>query len=327
MTAVPRELDPVFRERRTGYAFDVLRRLRRHPPAVVSLGVIIVFILVAIFADVIAPHDPSEQFLSEATGATAGDPLAERDSGKYEALTWDHPFGTDRLGRDIFSRTVFGLRISLGAAFFAIVVVTTLGIAVGALAAAGPRWLDNVMMRLTDIAYAFPDLLLIILISAALGGSIFGLREILGISSQVLLLFFAIAITAWPTTARLVRGQLLVIREMEYTVAARAIGASPWRVALRHALPNALGPVIVNATFLVPLAITAEATLSYIGLGVQPPTPSLGILIRDHLQFVREQWSALAIPTGLLVILFLAFNFLGDGLRDAMDPRSAKGQA
>jgi ABC-type dipeptide/oligopeptide/nickel transport system permease subunit len=181
-------------------------------------------------------------------------------------------------------------------------------------------------MRATDIAFAFPDLLLIILLSAAFGGSLFGLASIAGVDSQIWLLFFAISITAWPTTARLVRGQLLSIREMEYAVAARSIGASPMRVAWRHLMPNAMGPVIVEATFLVPRAIIAEATLSFIGLGVRPPTPSLGLLINDHFSFVGIQWTALLIPTLLLALLFLAFQFFGDGLRDAMDPRTEKAQ-
>ena len=318
-------VDAPFAARRSGYLWDVGRRLRRNRAATASLVFIVALVLVAILADVIAPHDISTQFLGEVT-EDFGDPLAPRDTGKFEQPSRDHLFGTDQLARDIFSRTVVGLRISLGAAFFAVVVVSIIGMTVGTVAAAGPKWADALLMRATDIAFAFPDLLLIILLSSALGDTIFGLRTILGIQADVLLLFFAIAITAWATTARLVRGQLLTIREMEYATAARAIGASPARVAWRHLLPNAMGPVIVEATFLVPRAIIAEATLSFLGIGVKAPTPSLGLLINDHFRFVGIQWTALLIPTLLLALLFLAFQFFGDGLRDAMDPRSEKAQ-
>jgi oligopeptide transport system permease protein len=308
---------------RTGFVWDAWKRLKRNRAATISAGVILVLVFVALFAQLIAPYDPYEQFLAEATG-NISDPLAPRETGKFEAPSLEHLFGTDQLARDIFSRTIIGLRISLAAAFFAIVVVTVIGITVGALAASGSRFFDDLLMRATDIAYAFPDLLLIILLRAAFGNEILGQRSILGMDAGVLLLFFAISLTAWPTTARIVRGQLLSIREMEYTQAARALGASQRRIATRHWLPNAMGPVIVDATFLVPRAIFAEAALSFIGVGVPPPTPSLGVLINQHFEFVALQWTALAIPTAILALLFIAFQFFGDGLRDALDPRSAR---
>lgn len=315
---------PIFaKDERRGFLWDAYHRMRHNRTAMISLAIILLIILVAVFADLIAPDDPSEQFLKAST-ADPDNPLAARDTGKFEGPSWRHLFGTDQLARDIFSRTVFGLRISLGAAFFAVIVVITLGMLVGTLAATGPRVIDDVLMRLTDVTYAFPDLLLIILMRAAFGDSIFGVDSIVGIDMSVLLLFFAISIVAWPTTARLVRGQLLSIREKDYAVAARSIGASPLRVAFRHMLPNALSPVIVEATFLVPRAILAEATLSFIGFGVPPPAPSLGRLINDHFGFVLLQWPALAIPCAILAILFIAFQFFGDGLRDALDPRSAR---
>jgi len=174
----------------------------------------------------------------------------------------------------------------------------------------------------TDIAYAFPDLLLIILLRSAFGTEIFGQESILGLESNILLMFLAISLTAWPTMARLVRGQLLSIREMEYTQAAIALGASRTRIAVRHWLPNSMGPVIVEATFLVPRAIFAEAALSFIGVGVSPPTPSLGLLIDEHFKWVLINWTGLAVPTAVLAVLFIAFSFFGDGLRDALDPRS-----
>ena len=305
-----------------GFYGEAWLRLKANRGAVVSLVVIASLILVAIFAELIAPYDTSEQFLAEASGSTTIDPLRERDTGKYETPTAEHIFGTDQLARDIFSRTVVGFRISLSAAIFAIVVVTTIGVLVGTLAAAGPSIADRLLMRVTDVAYAFPDLLLIILLRSAFGTEIFGLNSILGLEANVVLLFLAISLTAWPTMARLVRGQLLSIRETEYTQAAIALGASRTRIAVRHWLPNAMGPVTVEATFLVPRAIFAEAALSFIGVGVSAPTPSLGLLINEHFRFVGITWSGLLFPTVLLAILFIAFSFFGDGLRDALDPRS-----
>jgi len=307
-----------------GFYSEAWVRLKAHRAAFISLIVIAVLVFVAIFAELIAPYDTAEQFLSEATGAATIDPLAERDTGKYETPTAEHIFGTDQLARDIFSRTIVGLRISLSAAVFAIVVVTILGVLVGTLAAAGPSIADRLLMRVTDVAYAFPDLLLIILLRSAFGTEIFGFQTILGLEANVVLLFLAISLTAWPTMARLVRGQLLSIRETEYTTAAIALGASKTRIAVRHWLPNAMGPVIVEATFLIPRAIFAEAALSFIGVGVSPPTPSLGLLINEHFRFVGITWSGLMFPTVLLAMLFIAFSFFGDGLRDALDPRSKR---
>lgn len=304
-----------------GFWGQAWARLRKDRIALIAGGVVLVLVLTAIFADLIAPYGTSQQFLKSAVGQTT-DPLAQRATGKYEGPSLDHVFGTDQLARDVFSRTVVGLRISLSAAFVAVVVVTVIGMTIGVVAAAGARWVDDLLMRATDIAYSFPDLLLIILLRAAFGDSLFGIRQILGLDTSVLLLFLAISLTAWPTMARLVRGQLLSIREMEFSMAAVAIGATRTRVAVRHWLPNAMGPVIVEATFLVPRAIFAEAALSFIGLGVPPPNPSLGVLINDHFRFVLIQWAPLAFPATVLALLFIAFQFFGDGLRDALDPRS-----
>ena len=307
-----------------GFYGEAWLRLRANRAAFVALFVIGFLVLVAVFADLIAPYDTSSQDLAEATGATVIDPLAERETGKYETPSLEHLFGTDQLARDIFSRTIVGLRISLSAAVFAIIVVTLIGILVGTTAAAGPSIVDRLLMRVTDVAYAFPDLLLIILLRSAFGTEIFGLKTILGLEANVVLLFFAISLTAWPTMARLVRGQLLSIRETEYTTAAVALGASRTRIAVRHWLPNAMGPVIVEATFLVPRAIFAEAALSFIGVGVSPPTPSLGLLINEHFRFVGITWTGLMFPTVILAVLFVAFSFFGDGLRDALDPRAKR---
>jgi oligopeptide transport system permease protein len=288
-----------------------------------ALAVIALFVAVAVAAEVVAPYGPAEQFLRAPEAApTVLDPLAPRETGKFEGPSRAHVFGTDHLARDVFSRTVVGLRISLAAATVAVVVVSAIGISVGTLAVGGPRWLDGVLMRVTDLAFAFPDLLLVILLRAALDGALRG-RNVPP-EASLLLLFLAISVTAWPTMARLVRGQLLSIRSTEYSAAAVALGVTPLGLAWRHWLPNAVGPVVVEATFLVPRVVFAEAALSFIGIGAAPPTPSLGILIAEHFEFARVQWTALAFPTGALAVLFLSFQVLGDGVRDALDPRARR---
>jgi ABC-type dipeptide/oligopeptide/nickel transport system permease subunit len=303
------------------------RRLVGQPATIVAIAFLAVLVLVAIFADAVAPYGPQQQFLrvdTTADATTLFDPLAERASGKFEAPSRAHLFGTDELARDIFSRTVIGLRISLAAAVFALVAVVLLGVTIGSVAVAGPLWADRMLMRVTDIAYAFPDLLLIILLRAAFGNELFGYTSVAGISAGVWLLALAISFTAWPTMARLVRGRMLVLREQEFSTAAIALGAGQRRLVVRHWLPNLGGPVIVEATFIIPRAIFAEAALSFIGIGVMPPTPSLGVLMSSHFSFVAVQWTALAIPVALLVCIFLAFQVLGDGLRDALDPRTSR---
>ena len=252
------------------------------------------------------------------------DPLAQRDTGKFEAPTRAHPLGTDHLARDVFSRTLHGLRISMLTAVVTMIAVAVLGVGVGLLAASGPRWLDALLMRGTDVAFAFPDLLLAILLRAALGErtSILGARSLLGVEADAWLVFVAVSATAWPALARVTRVLLLSLREREFSLAATALGASRWRVALRHWLPNAVAPLLVQITFIAPRAIFAEATLSFIGVGIRPPTPSLGVLIADHFGFVMVQWTALAVPVALLAVIFLAFQLAADGLRVALDPRS-----
>lgn len=289
----------------------------------VALALIMTLALGAVSADAVAPYDASEQFLHAAPPSTAPlSPLTPRETGKFEAPSRAHVLGTDQLARDIFSRMAAGLRISLAAAAVAVTIITALGVAVGTFAVAGPRWLDGLLMRLTDLTFAFPDLLLVILLRAAFDRVLRG-RDVPA-EAPLLLLFFAISVTAWPTMARLVRGQLLAIRATEYSVAAEALGVSPAGLAWRHWLPNALGPVVVEATFLAPRVIFAEAALSFIGMGAAPPTPSLGIMIAEHFEFVRVRWMALAFPVGLLALLFLAFQVLGDGVRAALDPRGQR---
>ena len=189
----------------------------------------------------------------------------------------------------------------------------------GGTAALGGRTLDNIMMRITDLAYAFPDLLAIILLRAA-----FVDRDLPLVghdTSQRLLVIFAISFVAWVTIARLVRGQMLTLKERDFVIAARAMGASSFQIVFKHMLPNTLGPVIVAIVFGIPLAIFAEAVLGYIGIGLPPPTASLGRLISDGYAYIRTNIYLVLFPAGTLALLMLCFTFLGDGLRDALDPR------
>ena len=234
-----------------------------------------------------------------------------------EGPSWSHFFGTDNLGRDIWARVLAGVSISLQIGIGTQIVVLIIGLTVGATAALGGRFTDNVMMRLTDVTYAFPDLLFIILMRSVLAG-----RDWPVISNPKLQIILAIACVNWTIIARLVRGQMLSLAERDFVLAARALGASPWRVVIQHMLPNSLGPVIVAVTFGIPIAIFAEAALGFIGFGLPPPTASLGRLVSDGYAYVQVNYWVVVFPAAAVAILMLCFTFVGDGLRDALDPRS-----
>jgi len=234
-----------------------------------------------------------------------------------EAPSWSHFFGTDNLGRDNWSRVLAGVSISLQIGIGTQIVVLFIGLMVGTIAALGGRFTDNVMMRLTDITYAFPDLLFIILMRSVLVG-----RDWPVIDNPKLQIILAIAFVNWTIIARLVRGQMLSLAERDFVLAAKALGASPWRVVVQHMLPNSLGPVIVAVTFGIPIAIFAEAALGFIGFGLPPPTASLGRLVSDGYAYVQVNFWVAVFPAAAVAILMLCFTFVGDGLRDALDPRS-----
>ncbi len=277
----------------SGWWGDALRRLLRSRAAVAGLIVIGLFGLLALLAPWVDHHGPTSQHLD----ATLASP-----SPRF----W---LGTDQLGRDQYSRLVHGARVSLAVGVLTQGVAVAVGVAVGMAAGLGGRRADALLMRLTDIAYAFPDLLLVILLV-----SIFG--------SSALMLVLAIGLASWTTIARLVRGQVLSLREEEFVLAARAVGASDWRIAWRHLLPGVLGPVIVTAAFGVPSAIFAEAALAFIGLSLPPPAPSWGRLVTDSFGTMFAA-PYLAVSSCLAVALtMMSFTFIGDGLRDALDPRS-----
>jgi oligopeptide transport system permease protein len=215
------------------------------------------------------------------------------------------------------SRLLDGARISVSVAFVVQFVILAIGVPVGALAGWFGGRLDNFLMRITDVIYAFPDLLFIILLSVAFRETFFGQAL-----DGLLLVFVAIGLTSWVTVARLVRGQMLALKETEFVEAARAIGVSDRNIVMRHLLPNGMGPIIVAITLGIPGAILAEATLAYIGIGVQPPRASWGTLIAEGQKWVRSEPHLVVFPAIAIALALIGFTFLGDGLRDALDPSS-----
>jgi peptide/nickel transport system permease protein len=279
-----------------GVEDDVSRRrfdLRRHPR--VAIGGVLLFILLfaAIFAPLLTPYDP----------------IAVDASHGLEAPSLAHPFGTDDLGRDVLSRVIYGARVSLSVGVISVTIGLVVGVSLGLLAGyLGGAW-DLLIMRAIDALLAFPALVLAISITAALG-------------PQIQNAMIAIGIVAIPAYTRLTRGQVLAMREREFVTAARAIGAPPIRVVLRHILPNIANPIIVQVTLSTAFAILAEAALSFLGLGAQPPTPSWGQDINYSQRYLANQmwWMSAGPGIGIFLAVF-ACNFLGDALRDALDPR------
>jgi oligopeptide transport system permease protein len=299
------ELEEAATRRERGLWSDAFRRLIRNR---LAMGALIILVLLGILA---------------VTGNTIGwvqryDPAFDYDrSALKEGPSLDHFFGTDNLGRDNWSRVLQGLLISLQVGLGVQGVVVVIGLLVGGTAALSGRLGDNILMRITDLAYAFPDLLFIILIRAVLFG-----RDWPLIGNERLLVIFAISFVSWTTVARLVRGQMLSLAERDFVIAARAMGASQRRIVFQHMLPNTLGPVIVAITFGIPIAIFAEAVLAFIGFGLSPPTASLGTLVESGYRFIIETEWMLIPPAVVIALLMLCFTFVGDGLRDALDPRA-----
>ncbi len=246
--------------------------------------------------------------LALAAPLLAGDPLAQSLSERLQAPSASHLFGTDQLGRDVLSRTLYGARISLALGFLVVALSVTVGSLVGLAAGLlGGGW-DDLLMRLTDIFLAFPALILAMAISAALGPSL----------TNVMI---AVAAVSWPAYARLLRAQVLAVKHVEFVDAARALGAPAWRLALRHLLPNSVTPLLVQGSFDVGAAILTAAGLGFIGFGAQPPTPEWGAMVSETRNFITEAPWASAAPALAILLTVLAFNLLGDGLRDVLDPR------
>lgn len=318
---------------------DAWRRLRRNKAAIIGLMVILLNILVATAAPLIAPYTYEEQdYLAlnsapqwiidffpkmQAVGETEG----------YVNVNEDYILGTDKLGRDLLSRILYGARVSLAVAFigpfFSLMVGTIFGMISGYV---GGR-VDNIMMRIVDVMYAFPTLLLVILLMAffrasfnesEVGTLAYRLNRIDAAFGGLLFIIIGVALTSWMDTARLARGQVLSIRQKEYIEAAVSIGSRDSSILFRHVLPNILGPIIVAESLAIPRYISFEAFLSFIGLGVNPPTPSWGGMIAEGSQAIISYPNQAIFPALALFFIMFAFNFLGDGLRDALDPRATK---
>jgi oligopeptide transport system permease protein len=271
---------------------DAWRRLLRNRLAVLGGLLILGLGFLALFADYLAPyHYTKANFLHA-----------------YEFPNSDFPLGTDPLGRDMLSRIIYGARVSMLVGFVAQFIVVTIGVPIGAISAYYGGKVDLAIMRFVDVMYAFPRLLFVILIMSMLGA---GLLNI----------FIAIGLTGWVNIARLTRAQILSLKEKEFTEAARAAGASGLWVLGKHLLPNSLSPIIVAVTFGIPEAIFTEAALSFIGVGINPPTPSWGQMVGEFQQYLLSYWYLCVFPAVAIALTMLSFTFLGDGLRDALDPK------
>jgi len=289
---VPATLAPGAALKSASLWYDAWRRLCRNKLAVMGGVTILLLAIVAVGVDFIAPyHYTTVNF-----------------GRNYEFPSREFLFGTDHLGRDVLSRVLYGARVSMMVGLVAECIVLIIGVPLGAVAGYYGGKLDMVLMRFVDVMYAFPRLLFVIMIMSMLG------RGLLNI-------FIAIGLTGWVRVARLTRAQILSLKEREFCEAARAAGASHGAIIVRHLLPNALTPIIVSLTFGIPEAIFTEAALSFIGVGISPPTPSWGQMVGENQQFIRSYWYLCVFPALGIATIMLAFTFLGDGLRDALDPK------
>ncbi|WP_424926924.1 ABC transporter permease subunit [Amaricoccus tamworthensis] len=271
---------------------------RENRGAVIGLSVFVVFVLVAIFADLLAPHDPTQQYRDHLL----------RPPAWSEGGDWSFPLGTDPLGRDLLSRLIHGARYS---AFVGVVVVTvaaSVGILIGLLSGFAPRWGDTIIMRIMDIILAFPSLLLALVLVAILGPSLTNAM-------------IAIAIVQQPHYVRLTRASVINERTRDYVTSARVAGAGIWRLMFKTVLPNCLAPIIVQGALSFSTAILDAAALGFLGMGAQPPTPEWGTMLAEAREFILRAWWVVTFPGIAILITVLAINLMGDGLRDALDPK------
>ncbi|KQL50161.1 peptide ABC transporter permease [Brevibacillus choshinensis] len=278
------------------YMRMITKRFLKHKLAVLGLIVFSLIILSAIFAPLISPSDPYE-----ISGEFAAEP-----SGK-------HILGTDQVGRDLLSRLIYASRVSLSVGVGAVAIYVVIGTVLGALAGYFGRWVDMVIMRITDVFMSFPYLMVILVLVSIMGPDLYNIIIVLGL-------------LGWPAICRIVRGSVLSIKEMDYVKAGIALGYTTPKIVFQHILPNCLAPILVNATFGIAQAIIMEASLSFLGMGVQPPTASWGNMLTEAQSLTvlsSQPW--LWVPPGMMILLaVLSINFMGDGLRDAMDPKSLK---
>jgi oligopeptide transport system permease protein len=270
---------------------DAMRSFFKNRLATAGLVVILIFIFMAIFADLIAPTPYYKGVLSES----------------LQFPSWRHLLGTDAIGRDFLSRLIYGARTSLTVGFSVEAIAFAIGLPLGALAGLRGGWVDFIVVRFLEVFTAFPSFLFAIFIMSILGN---------GLPNVIL----AIGVTSWIDVCRLTRGQLIALREREFVVAARSYGSDDWRVIVRHLLPHALPPLIIMLALGIPSAIFAEAGLSFLGVGINDPIPSWGKMVAESIGYIRVYWYLGIFPTLTIALAMLGFNFVGDGLRDALDP-------
>ncbi|KAB2684529.1 MULTISPECIES: nickel transporter permease [Brucella/Ochrobactrum group] len=275
-----------------GRRYRIWVNLRSNPLAMIGLFIIIAFVALSLAAPLLAPYDPSVQDLGN----------------RLSVPTAEHWFGTDELGRDILSRILYGGRVTLGMVIAVVILVAPIGLFIGCIAGYFGGIVDTALMRVTDVFLAFPRLILALAFVAALKP---------GVESAVL----AIALTAWPPYARLARAETMTLRKSDFIAAAKLTGASPFRIILRHIMPLCVPSVIVRITLDMSSIIITAASLGFLGMGAQPPSPEWGAMIATAKRFIFEQWWVATIPGIAIFLVSLAFNFLGDGLRDVLDPK------
>jgi peptide/nickel transport system permease protein len=285
-------LERLSEERRVSEGSRVWRRIKRERKALIGVIFICILTILALFGPYIAPYDPDDN-----------------DFGLFQSPSLRHPMGTDSFGRDLFSRVIVGTRVSFTIGILAAIGAAIVGVTMGLVAGYRGGWVDSLIMRITDFIWAFPIIILLVALVAILGASA---RNVV----------IAIAIAYLDDFARIVRGEVLRLREEEFTIAARAIGVRDIRIMLRHIVPNLMAPVIILATFAVGLGILAESGLTFIGLGVEPSTPTWGLSLNEGRDFIRRAWWISVFPGLAILFTVLALNLLGDGLRDAMDVKS-----
>lgn len=281
---------------RLGRAYHSWRRFSANRLAVAGLGIILLLLFVAAFADVLSPYSPV---------------IGDLRGSRLMPASAEHWLGTDDQGRDILSRIIHGSRLTLYVVILVAIIAAPIGLLVGTVAGYAGGWLDAVLMRITDIFLAFPKLILALAFVAALGP---------GIENAVL----AIAITSWPPYARIARAETLTVRNSDYIAAVRLMGASPLRIVIRHIMPLCISSLIVRVTLDMAGIILTAAGLGFLGLGAQPPLPEWGAMIASGRRFILDQWWVAAAPGVAILIVSLGFNLLGDGLRDALDPRGGE---
>ncbi|CAG1008907.1 Glutathione transport system permease protein GsiD [Anaerolineales bacterium] len=279
-------------------ARTIVRRFFKHKLAGIAVAVLAVLVLASVFAFA-TPYSPTEQ----------------EPANKFQTSSAEHWFGTDELGRDIFTRILYGGRVSLAVGLFSTFLSIALGVVVGSLSGYFGGWVDSILMRITDAFLTFPTIFVLIILGAFLRE-----QQVPWLKNSVVIVIIIIAVLAWMWPARLVRGLFLVLREREFVTASRALGGSHLRIIVRHILPNCIGPILVSGTLQMAYAIITESGLSYLGFGVQPPTPTWGsILATAQDQVFRAPWIAFY-PGLMIFITVMTINYIGDGLRDAFDP-------